>query len=839
MTSQKDIQSLLDDIEGILPKAESRLPWSKPGEVAPVRRVLERVRSFLISQQQNLVASSEKPATSATPQQQEVLQQLVQAVAGEINVIRADLIKPLQTDVQALRKERDSLLREVRQLESKKQQIDAVLQHHGAQQQIISEFSQGLISRCSESLTQQLAQTLVNLEAHLLNTASTSVAITPSTGYREAVSSVLPPQERVEQLRRLQAQSDELMITLDANQRAIFDALQRNLQSYQESLSLGLENMHRLGLQGEMLFAALVNSLAQKLGPEASTILQSSPPFSDSVTQTNLAITPAKPDTLLPSDALRGTQLFSYPSPVAKTQIPLQSVEQIPQPTAENTFLEHHLSPDWELIEGLDIETPDLESDANQEIETFIQLDIDSQDLLPTIDETENTFPEYSQEQYDLLGAETALLSTATPQSQASELPRLDALDTASELNLISDSRREEIEDLYESIFGKDSSLDTSSESDPSAPQALSTAFLTQWDEQFSQLESDSTDQTNLSSQLEEALFEGLEDPANEVIETQQPDKSVTELPSWEDLFVEDSVTATPLDGDTADKKVSKQESIKTIAALTDLFEEMNLRSNPLAIINNNSIAATTIPELEYPISNTEPQVSLTEERLEEHYITASPDENLLTTNESETNSELEILLDQNTLQQLSEDLYSFEEPDNENVQRENFERSLDNYAAPPNVVPEPERVNPQNHWLLRSDELLAEDWEEFAFHDLYDEDFTSLSPANSTKELTVQEVVELDFDPGLFPSETLELDQENANKLSTSEPLDLAVKAELVAPEDEAFVEMQWNDPIDNTTEETIASSELQSNSDSLSKPAIDSDKKASNKKVQDDSLG
>jgi hypothetical protein len=836
VTSQKDIQSLLDDIEGILPKAEARLPWPKTGEVAPVRRVLERVRSFLISQQHNFTDSSEKPLPR-TPQQ-EIVQQLMQAVAQDMNLLRAEAIRPLQADVEALKRERESLKREIQQLESKKQQIEASKQLHILQQQLISEFSAGLISRCSDSLAQELAQTLVNLEAHLLSSTPTSVAIAPGTSYRETVPNLLPPQQRVEQLRQLQAQSDKLMVTLDANQRAIFEALQRNLQSYQESLSLGLEKMHRLGLQGEMLFTAFVNSLAQQLGREASTIL----PTSESVTSTNPALSPTKPETLLPREALKPTELFSSSNPpVTGTQIPLPSVEPIFQPTIAHTFPEQHLSQDWEIIEGLDLETPALASDANPEIDTFIQLDIDDPNLLPTLEEVDFTEDAFSQDQDELLAWANQQLTTTTPESQTiDELSELEAVDVASEINSIADNRRDEIEDLYESIFGQDSSLDTPtpSELDHTAPPTLSSAFLTQWDEQFSNIDSSSTDPISASSQYEEALFEGLEDPAFEVIDTQQLDNSATELPSWEDLFVEDSESVTPLAEDEVGKQTSQQETIKTIAALTDLCDEMNLSYNSLAI-DNNSITTTNIPELEYPISNNEPPINLIEEQLEEHYITASPDENLLTTNESETSAELEILLDQNTLQQLSEDLDSFEDTNHQIVPRKQTDKTRDKYVSPANIVPEAERINPQNHWLLRSDELLAEDWEEFAFNELYDEDFSALSPVNSPTEessLTPEEIVQLDFEPHLFPSETWELDQENAMKLTLPEPKDLAVKAELVAPEDEAFLEMQWDEPIDSITEEKIASSELPTNADYLSPPTNYKNQKSPNKKANDD---
>jgi hypothetical protein len=260
VTDRKDIQSLINDIDGILPQAGSRLPWSKPGDATRERQVLERVRSYLVSQQQNLA--------TMTPAQAEVAQQIGQAVAQEMNILRANLMQPLQTELEALRQQRESLVQEIRQLEHTRQEMEALTQQKAVQQKFISEFSHELISRCTVSLTQQLAQIMGDLEARWVSNQATAETINSATANRGSGERVMLPQERLEQLRQLQLQSDRLLTTIDANQRVIFEALQRNLQSYQESLSQGLEKMHNLGVQGELLFTALINRLAQQLGRE-------------------------------------------------------------------------------------------------------------------------------------------------------------------------------------------------------------------------------------------------------------------------------------------------------------------------------------------------------------------------------------------------------------------------------------------------------------------------------------------------------------------------------------------------------------------------------------------
>jgi len=881
VTSHKDIQSLIADIDGILPQTGSRPLWSKPADVAAQRRVLERVRRYLVSLQHNSVAAPEPP-TPTSPEQQKVVQQIVQAVTQEMDVIRANLMQPLQADLESLRQQRESLVKEIQQLERTRQQIDSSTQQKTTQQQIMSKFSQELISRYSETLTQHLAQILGDFEAQLLSNESTTGAIAPASSSHGKIPSVMLPRERLEQLRQLQVQADHMLLTLDADQRAIFEALQRNLQGYQQSLSQGLEKMHSLGVQGEMLFTTLVNRLAQQLGREASTLLQSSLQLSDSATQTNQTATnQTTPETLLPTDALSVTTQSSEGSAPNEPQ-PLAIAKS--QSTTEENFAENLQSEDWEIVEGVDADNLDIEPDDQDRLETFIQLDIDESQESRPLGEDEATLSRVNSQDIDyLFGVNENLTTTpsAEPQTDAGEVAGLGELNAAAELNFISDSRRREIDALYESLFGTDSLTSMSKldeaqvlpldfpetfpadvQSDSSAPPAAPTNSSMPGDKPLS----NAYLVNPLPSQVEDVLFEGLADPAVESNQVQSLDSQARQLAdSWEALFFEDSAAPSPIEGNfmgeapasslfsnslSNRESTGEQEGIEIIAALTDLFEKMGL--SPLAApAKAESTLTATKQGSQYPTADTDPQANL----VEENYIPASPEEDLLPTDELESDPDLAILLDQNTLQQLQQDLYRFEGSESQPVPRQEKQRLLGDYFELPPIEPDATQLNQQNQRFLMSEELLAEDWEEFSLYDDLSEESASQSLAESTTtELSVQvpeqfntdeeevaiasieeetlgnstpkqpESVESDFDPDLFPSEALELDQENAASLSATTPEEVAMPEEVVVLDDENFVEMLWDEPTDSTTEEMTSSPESEFDSDFFSPESLDS---------------
>ncbi|NEQ80672.1 MAG: hypothetical protein F6K26_10565, partial [Moorea sp. SIO2I5] len=330
MTAQTDIQSLIADIDHILHKPDFPLPWFKSGDLAAAHQVLRKVRSYLVSQQQKLGVESEKTSTTVTPSQtgvttsvQEGVQQILQAVTQEMNLVRTDLTKPLQVELEALQQQRESLVREIQHLESTKQQLDYYTKQQTANVQFASDyFSQGLINRLVESLTQKLSQILANWEAHLKKNPTSDDSINRLPSNQDEIVAVVERQQVIEQIQQLQKQSDQLIQNIDVNQRLIFETLHRDLQGYQESLSQELEKMHSLGIQGEMLFAAFVNRLAQQLGREASSVWPSSQQPTDVQVQLEDKDSfQLHPETLLPKNSVTMTESVSERSrSVAKGQ---------------------------------------------------------------------------------------------------------------------------------------------------------------------------------------------------------------------------------------------------------------------------------------------------------------------------------------------------------------------------------------------------------------------------------------------------------------------------------------------------------------------------------------
>lgn len=732
-----DIQSLIDDIDGILLMAASRPLWFKPGDPVRERQVLERVRSYLVSQQQ---IAARQPNSAMTTSTREAAQQIVQAVSQEMAVLRNNLIQPLQADLTVLRQQRESLVEEIHQMKQSKQELVST----GVSPQFISEFSQELVSQCTMSLTKQFGYILEDLETRwsgIIVGAATPVSTTSKD------KKDFTPKERLEQLRQLQAESDHLLLTLDANQRVIFEAIQSNLQSYQESLSQGLEKMHNLGAQGETLFTALINRLAQQLGRDASTLLQSSLPASENQT----ALEPATPNKVI--------------TPL--TQLPPQP--QIPQPLTEDNLAEPLHSEDWEIIEGLDSDNSDDAQDDR--LDTFLQLDLDPAN------------PATPEDLDYLLGLVNEPASPS-PSSQAGEVTGLEALAQAAELNVISDQRRQEIDDLYKSLFGGDSVLTTNNEtlnqsSDQNTPATAASEPI-------------NLEQTNAEVGLpvEELLFEGLVDPAIQATQGQTENwLTRTSNDSW-DLFVETSPLS-PVETGTPPLAPSEttieQETITTIASLTDLFEDMGL-SRP-------QVRTDETPVLSQPAvapSQTEAQAA---NLVDELYIAASPDEDLLATPE-DVAPEPQIELDQNVLQQLSNDLENFEDAPS----RKSFQPEA-------TVAPAIERTNR----FLMSDELLAEDWEEFVFPSWPDDDLTSnlsqetVLPTPTENQPSLAEA--LDFEPDLFPSDAIEFDQESVNNAA-----DQHLPEEYIAFEDEIVIdEIEWDDATDELTEAEAIPSPLE----------------------------
>jgi hypothetical protein len=256
------IQELIRQIDEALRKSSPRLPWLQSAEVAHQRQVLQQTRSYLVGLQQQAREAEERPLTGSKPQpfpesSAETAQQVLQAVLQEMNYLRTNMLQPLRSDIDTLQHRRDLLAQEIQQLEAQKQQALPP-----ANSQVVTEFLQSSMQQLQDNLTGQVAHMLAGLSAGEQPLLGSSDSLTPA--------------QRLQHMQQIQNQSDQLMMRLDSAIRIIFESMQTNIQSYEDSLEQGLNRMHTLGQQGEAMFSALVNRLAEHLGRETSTYLQSS-----------------------------------------------------------------------------------------------------------------------------------------------------------------------------------------------------------------------------------------------------------------------------------------------------------------------------------------------------------------------------------------------------------------------------------------------------------------------------------------------------------------------------------------------------------------------------------
>ena len=298
MNSEREqLQALITEIDGVLRKMSSRMAWWMSGDT---RQILERVRNYLVDLEEKIPT---QPSDSSAAERNSIASdrgQLAptgetqataawQALVGEMNSLRTQLMQPMVSDLTELRSQREILIKEIRDLERRKQHDYSLAQQQANQQKIISEFLHILMGRLQESLSQSVSQVLGHIESQVLAYESGDRPGTGALGgdYRSSMGDrfsaqsrpnnpLLDPQERLDHLRMLQAQSDELLLTLDSNLRVIFDAVKRNVHAYQDSMLQELEKMQRLGQQNDAMFSRLVYHLAQELGQDAPTYLESS-----------------------------------------------------------------------------------------------------------------------------------------------------------------------------------------------------------------------------------------------------------------------------------------------------------------------------------------------------------------------------------------------------------------------------------------------------------------------------------------------------------------------------------------------------------------------------------
>ncbi|NEU79641.1 hypothetical protein [Nostoc sp. UIC 10630] len=615
MTSSADeIQKLIADIDNLLASGGKRLSRFLSGQGQEPKEVLERIRNFLVRLQEKEALESDIPNNSSEEPRSPLLTKFVErgynqyplpplesnqeqspVAAGQLKSEFSSLIQPLRSELEGLLQERATLIQEIRQLEQRRLQNYSLAQQLTNQDQMITEFLQVLMNRLVPTVTPLLAQPGEN---SAISSEATNHATSVTQPLLESV-------DRVEQLTQLARELDQRLLSLDGTVNVVFEALQRNINTYYESLSQALARMHSKGMQGEQLMASFLNNLTQHLQ-------QQSPISPPSLLRVESDISPSLPEpTEIAAEA--ASQPLEAILPETSSPLTINSEQQ-----------------DTTLTEDLDAVLLQLGIDSSQSSENLTEL---SQNISALVgDEVDQLYAslfstgDVDNPSLDVLtndlSASTASQSTLTiaespsvPQNVDSAVVTPDTGISAQEslveaTNLLSEPQ----EELF---FAEDTELD--SPLSFSTPQTDS--FPTQLDTQPASVDTINT----LTDLLTGAGSE------QELLEVSS--------------FMEDGTSTAPVTPKAAE------------IALAYPYGEASY-AQPLVEKPTEGIAP---PEI---LSNNDPP-----DPFLDSYIAASPQENLLSVELNQTPVVPDISLDEEQLQQLDRDLANFDQQLNSNSQ--------------------------------------------------------------------------------------------------------------------------------------------------------------------------
>ena len=656
MNSQKyKIQALIAEIDEVLSKPAPRLPWTGSLDTVHQRQLLERVRAYLASPDSKVATGKGPASPSARPQpvpmpklpmpapRPSAAEQITLAVTGEINHLRSTLTEPLQRDIEALRQEQQALVQEIKQLEAKRQQQQSLAQQQANQQQIISEFLQVLTARLEDTLDRDFSQMLGGAKNQLLQSSAAPYSLGSGQSEQPAVDvtpseqtsgehPLLTPAQRLEQMQSFQARADNLLMRLDSTVGIVFDALQTNLETHQASLSQGIENMYGLSQQSEAMFAAFVNHLAEQLGREASSYVPKEP----------IAIVNLESATTAPSN----TAIDQSAAPQSRTS-ELGAEDRLPYAGTE-------ISPQFGQLRRDRLETP-----------------ISLPDLAD-----------------NLFGSAPEIPGSATRFSGAA------SEDMRAETG-------ENVEDLYASLFaGKEvaelelesedftiENIENTAESEPIKAQNLAvdetTEPLNTAEDLFVNLldEGESLENILVGEDSDFIIGNSVDDLTLDTVDLFEPQVATVAQVSEPDL---PPIADRPIDADDRPNLETTQnrgEHFDT-PAVVDRPQQAppSPSASSVAEISQNRPSAIRLPSARDVHTG---EFDTPSQRLDDAYIQASPDEDLLPVEALEDDLDQALNLDINTLELLETDLYNLEGLPNTSPGRSNSSATIS--ASSPN----------------------------------------------------------------------------------------------------------------------------------------------------------
>jgi hypothetical protein len=664
VTSRTDeIHKLIADIDNLLANSGNRLTKLVSGQGSQERDVLQKIRDFLVKLNESEASEEITPDPSEAPlssllaryveqenqqqvycshSQQEQSKFIGEQLKDEISV----LLKPLQAELTVMLQQRADLIQEIRQLEQKRLQNYSLTQQLANQEQIITEFLEVLVSRLVPNLIPYLTRNVTNSPS--LTTGEYNQEVTKS-----AIQPILESGDGVERLASLARELDQRLLSLDGTVNIVFQSLERNINTYHQSLSQALARMHSQGMQGEQMMANLLNNLTEYL-QQQSPDTQS---FIFGIDTGTIASSPLSSPLLEPQVVADHVEELTPDITADSQETP--TLEDLDSVLSELILTESFTSAN-ELQEKL---TPDIAADS-QETPTVEDLDSVLSEL--TLTETFTSADKLQEK----LTPDIAADSQETP-----TVEDLDLVLSELTLNELQPESADEVDQLYASLFGGESSKNTTTDTItlPIVKNEVST--LDQMFELVSQM-AESISPSSISSiipeeQEDDLLSLNYVQSENSTISDQQ-DNPLPEIP---DIFIEATTQPSELWGESLlaedsqpqaefaslpTVSVSLPDSIDTITVLTDLLVDVGDKEPVVEVLSVEDSVQTTTNKTSILASPVENQTK-NSDLLATTYITASPDENLLSLENLETEGVPEIVLNEAQLQQLDRDLANFD----------------------------------------------------------------------------------------------------------------------------------------------------------------------------------
>ncbi|MDB9528115.1 hypothetical protein PN498_19135 [Oscillatoria sp. CS-180] len=631
MTSQQgQLQALITEIEALLGRATPKLPWSAANADSEQRQLMELALAYLkefreaktVLLDQAAVASDRTASSTLqeTPDPYESAEatshQVLQALLQEMQYLRVQMVQPLTNEVMTLQQQREALQNEVRELElNRSNRVD-----NPDTDRLNPAWISEVVDQLRASLLEQLIPQIRALQAQSNNPP---LLYGTAQDPREAAADLpqLTPEQRLEQLQQVQAQTDYMLLKLDANLRAVFESLDQSIQSYSDTLNQGLDAMHGLGQQGEFIFRTFVNHLAQQMQQETGSYLTSSE--AEDVAR------------------LEGREERPFEDSEASLSIDDDQMDAV-------------VSLDEVNLEGISL---DPEIDVDEEVTLFqldgefvgLQLD-DSEDFDAIADVPA---PDDDDEDKTIIQTEPIAWSALTGQSEEDSTPTEPA--SAQEEDA---GYTEEIDSLYVSLFG-----DTEVVSDEVSSSDSEDAFL---------VDEDSTIEGDLEAGLVQSLLAANRSPDEMELapttESETADEEVTEVPLETSLETLIEPTAPLSEAETTDASAVLPEdpdassSLETLLG-TEIADEL---TTPAEEISSPRDTIASLAEL-LPDSETGGFQGVTDpfatfDESEDTFIPAPPNEDLLEGEGEAVETNLELTLDDDTLEKLTSDLSMLED---------------------------------------------------------------------------------------------------------------------------------------------------------------------------------